>query len=231
MVETTVPEWMNSLIFILGSFVMALVSLGLIMTGRSYFKNHKVGVVLSGLVVSWFAIILVLISNGTFHIEEGQRSPLLLIAILSPIAGSYIIYRSSKTVQQFIFSIPLHWLTIIHVARTGGILFLYLMVLGALPAVFAIPAGIGDFTAGILAIPASYMLWKMKKHARKMAAVATIFGIGDLVVAISVGNIFPTGSSISNTLLVLIPTFLVPLFLITHMFTIIRLRKKLAIKL
>lgn len=226
MVETTVPEWINSLIFILGILVASLVSIGLISTGRSYFKNHKVGIVLSGLVVFWFVIILVLISNETFYVEDGQRSPLLLIVILSPIAGSYIIYRSSKTVQQFIFSIPLHWLTVIHVARTGGILFLYLMVLGALPAVFALPAGIGDFTAGILAIPASYMLWKKKKHAHKMAAVATIFGIGDLVVAISIGNISSTGSSISNTLLVIIPSFLVPLFLITHMFTIIRLRKK-----
>ncbi|MCH7758383.1 MAG: hypothetical protein IIA19_07950 [Thaumarchaeota archaeon] len=225
MVETTFPEWINSLIFVLGVFVVALVSLGLIITGRSYFKNHKVGIVLSGLVVSWFVIILVLISNGIFHVEDGQRSPILLIALISPIAGSYIIYRSSKTVQQFIFSIPLHWLTVIHVARIGGILFLYLMVLGILPAVFALPAGVGDFTAGILAIPASYMLWKMKKHARKMAAVATIFGIGDLVVAISIGNISSAGSSISNTLLVLIPTFLVPLFLIAHMFTIVRLQK------
>ncbi len=225
MVETTFPEWINSLIFVLGVFVVALVSLGLIITGKSYFKNHKVGIVLSGLVVSWFVIILVLISNGIFHVEDGQRSPLLLIALISPIAGSYIIYKSSKTVQQFIFSIPLHWLTVIHVARTGGILFLYLMVLGILPAVFALPAGVGDFTAGILAIPASYMLWKMKKHARKMAAVATIFGIGDLVVAIIIGNISSAGSSISNTLLVLIPTFLVPLFLIAHMFTIVRLQK------
>jgi len=225
MVETTFPEWINSLIFVLGVFVVALVSLGLIITGRSYFKNHKVGIVLSGLVVSWFVIILVLISNGIFHVEDGQRSPILLIALISPIAGSYIIYRSSKTVQQFIFSIPLHWLTVIQVARIGGILFLYLMVLGILPAVFALPAGVGDFTAGILAIPASYMLWKMKKHARKMAAVATIFGIGDLVVAISIGNISSAGSSISNTLLVLIPTFLVPLFLIAHMFTIVRLQK------
>ena len=225
MIEATIPGWMTSFIFILGVFVVALVSLGLIITGRSYSKNHKVGIVLSGLVVSWFVIILVLISNGIFHVEDGQRSPLLLIALISPIAGSYIIYRSSKTVQQFIFSIPLHWLTVLQVVRTGGLLFLYLMVLGILPAMFALPAGVGDFTAGILAIPASYMLWKMKKHARKMAAVATIFGIGDLVVAISLGNISSAGSSISTTLLVLIPTFLVPLFLIAHMFTIVRLQK------
>jgi len=58
-----------------------------------------------------------------------------------------------------------------------------------------------------------------------MAAVATIFGIGDLVVAASIGNISSAGSSISNTFLVLIPTFLVPLFLIAHMFTIVRLQK------
>lgn len=226
MVETIIPEWIIGLILILGVLVVGLVSLGLITTGRSYFKNHKVGVALSGLVVSWFAIILVLISNGAFHMDDGQRNPLQLIALLSPIAGSYIIYRSSKTVQQFIFSIPLYWLTIIQVARTGGIIFLYLMVIGILPAVFAIPAGIGDFTAGILAIPASFMLWKMKKHARKMTVIVTIFGIGDLVVAISIGNISSAIGNISNTLLVLIPTFLVPLFLIAHMFTIIRLRKK-----
>ncbi len=225
MIEATIPEWITSFIFILGVFVVALVSLGLIITGRSYFKNHKVGIILSGLVVSWFVIILVLISNGIFHLEDGQKSPLLLITLIIPIAGSYIIYRSSKTVQQFIFSIPLYWLTVLQVFRTGGLLFFYLLVLGILPAVFALPAGVGDFTAGILAIPASYMLWKMKKHARKMAAVATIFGIGDLVVAISIGNISSAGSSISTTLLVLIPTFLVPLFLIAHMFTILRLQK------
>ena len=105
----------------------------------------------------------------------------------------------------------------------GGV-FLGLMFLNQLPAVFAIPAGGGDVLIGLTALGASASL----RGGRMGPALAwNLLGILDLAVAVSLGVVTtpgplhlisasPTTALLSVLPLVMVPTFLVPLSLLIH---------------
>ena len=225
MVQETLPQWLNISLTLFIIVVTGIISAGLIKISKSFLKNNSTGVILAGVIIIWFIVIYFLVFNDSFQIEEDQLNPLFFISLLLPVALSFILYKKSKKVQEFIFSIPLSWIIILQVYRTVGVVFLLAWSTGFLPSGFAIPAGIGDILTGIFAIPASYMLYKKKRYARPVAIGVTIFGIADFVMAITIGvSISP--SVLQNTFLLMIPAFLVPLALVAHMFALIRLKRK-----
>ncbi|MGH9641606.1 MAG: hypothetical protein ACRD3Q_04210, partial [Terriglobales bacterium] len=98
---------------------------------------------------------------------------------------------------------------------------------GVLPAVFALPAGLGDMAIGFTAP------WMMLGLVRRPGFAASrtfirwnVLGILDLVVALSIGTLsaaLSTGAAgeistapMATLPLLLIPTFLVPFFLMLH---------------
>jgi hypothetical protein len=105
----------------------------------------------------------------------------------------------------------------------GGV-FLGLMFLNQLPAVFAIPAGAGDVLIGVTAFWAAASL----RAGRVGPAMAwNVLGVLDLVVAVSLGvtttpgplhliGATPSSGLLSVLPLVLVPTFLVPLSFLIH---------------
>jgi len=224
MVQETLPQWVNISLTLLGIVVTGIICALLIKISKSL-RDNSTGVILAGLIIVWFIVAYFLAFNGYFQSEEDQRNPLIFIFLLLPIALSFILYKKSKKVQEFIFSIPLSWIIILQVYRiAGGVVFLPLMSMGFLPSVFAIPAGIGDILTGIFAIPAAYMLYKKKRYARPVAIGATIFGIADAVMATTIGFSISV-SGVSSTFLAIIPAFYLPLGQVAAMFALIRLKR------
>jgi hypothetical protein len=103
-----------------------------------------------------------------------------------------------------------------------GTAFLLIMVLGHLPALFALPAGLGDIAAGIAAPLVAYRL--ARGTGRRAALWHNAFGMTDLVVALTLGaltgfqliNITPSAAPIFELPLALIVTAGVPLLLALH---------------
>jgi hypothetical protein len=112
-----------------------------------------------------------------------------------------------------------------------GTAFLAMMALGHLPALFALPAGVGDITAGIAALLVARRL--AQGGARRAALWFNAFGMTDLVVALALGaltgfqliNVTPSGAPISELPLVLIPTAAVPLLFALHITSVSALVK------
>jgi hypothetical protein len=109
-----------------------------------------------------------------------------------------------------------------HLFRVEGVVFLLYLALGHLPALFALPAGIGDITA---AIAAPLVARRLARGTGRRAAVwFNAFGMTDLVVALALGavtgfgliNITPSGAPIGELPLVLVPTVGVPLLFALH---------------
>ena len=107
----------------------------------------------------------------------------------------------------------------------GG--FVVLWSAGHLPWQFALPAGIGDIATGILAVVVAGMLARSASRAHGAARAGCLFGIADLIVAVSMGALTSPGLThlvaldapnmlISAYPLVMIPTFAVPLSIILH---------------
>jgi hypothetical protein len=109
-----------------------------------------------------------------------------------------------------------------HAPRVVGVAFLLYLALGHLPALFALPAGLGDIASGIAALLVARRL--TQGTGRRAALWFNAFGMTDLVVALTLGaltgfqllNVTPSSAPISELPLALIPTATVPLFLVLH---------------
>jgi hypothetical protein len=124
-------------------------------------------------------------------------------------------------------------LAIPHTWRIGGITFLTVMALGHLPAVFALPAGLGDIAIGLAA---PFIARRLARGDRRGAVRFHVLGIVDLIVALTIGflaglgpfrpfEITPTTEALGLLPLVLIPTAAVPLVIALHIVSLRRLRQ------
>jgi hypothetical protein len=124
-------------------------------------------------------------------------------------------------------------LTVPQTLRVVGAVFLVVLALGKLPAVFALPAGLGDFAVGVAAPFVAYRL--SQGQGRGRAVWFNVLGIVDLVVAVTIASLAGLGplgvlgtdpSTLAVTLLplVLIPTTAVPLAVALHLVSLRRLR-------
>lgn len=116
-------------------------------------------------------------------------------------------------------------LTRLHVWRLEGIVFLLLMTFGQMPALWALPAGVGDILVGSSAFRVARSL--NGPSGRRRAIVFNLLGMADLILAVGLGittnpgrlNLFhtvPTSALITGFPLALVPTFLVPLAFTIH---------------
>jgi hypothetical protein len=118
-----------------------------------------------------------------------------------------------------------------HSFRVVGVFFLFYLAFGHLPALFALPAGLGDIAAGIAA---PVVVRRLSKSSGPRAAVwFNVFGIVDLMVGMTLGaltafpvlHVSPTSAVITELPLALIPTFTVPLMMTLHLTSLSRLVK------
>jgi hypothetical protein len=139
----------------------------------------------------------------------------------------------SPTFRHFIRAIPETWLVGIHATRILGVLFLALMEMGLLPAEFALPAGYGDITVGLLALLMVYLLARRNGHARVFVIGWNVLGLLDFVGALATGGTFippfaaqlaTSGGLLSHLNFVLIvPAFGVPLFALLHVYSLVQM--------
>jgi hypothetical protein len=189
----------------------------------------------AAILVVWFLLAVAGSLIGIFDSEPRPPVPLGL-AVVIPVALFAIWYLTSVGFRELVWSLDLRLLTLAQTWRVGGIVFLILFQRGALPGVFAIPAGWGDIAIGITAPIVAYY-WR-RPFPTKTFVVWNLLGSFDLVLAVTLGMLAsrtPIGilaRDVSTQLmgqfpLSLIPTFFVPLLLILHLIALSRVRKGL----
>ncbi len=139
----------------------------------------------------------------------------------------------SPVFRQILQAIPATWLIGVHAIRLGGFAFLALLDMKLLPAGFALPAGYGDMTVGLLALGVVYLLARQKPYVRALAIGWNVLGLLDLVSALTTGFLylgpFATQLTASGTsplylnYVFLIPNFAVPLFASLHCYSLFQL--------
>ena len=116
----------------------------------------------------------------------------------------------------------LFWLTLPHAFRHIGMVFLVPGVVAQpLPPDFAIPAAYGDLLAGVLAVVALIVLRTGWAGAVVLVWVFNIVGTVDLLNALR-----HRGVAADLGAAWFIPTFLVPLLLVTHVLIFVRLLRR-----
>ncbi len=188
--------------------------------------------------VGWFFLALALALFDIYHVTPQFLSPLVPIGFFIPVLIGYWLMKNSVTVQKILDNLSQEWLILIQTYRFGGIVFLFLLAQGQLPAMFAIPSGVGDVIIGLSAPIVAFFYWKKKSFSKKLAITWNIVGIVDLIIAIGTGVILvfppsfqinaatPTTEIMTQFPLVLVPAFAVPLGLLLHVFSLRLLLKQ-----
>ena len=102
--------------------------------------------------LGWFATILVTALSGVFDAPAGDRPLAILVAVLMPVAVFTVVYLNMKSFKDWVLSLDMRQLILLHSWRMVGIGFVFLYFQDRLPALFALPAGLGDAMAAIGAL-------------------------------------------------------------------------------
>jgi hypothetical protein len=171
----------------------------------------------------WFTASAVIAGHGWYHTRLGHGVPWMPVAVVG-FLGLLLALRQIPVVARALTAPGmLHRLELPHSFRAvDGVAFLLIMAFGHLPALFALPAGLGDIAAGIAAPLVARRLAQGK--GRRAALWFNAFGMTDLVVALTLGavtayqliHLTPSGAPISELPLAVVPTVGVPLLLAVH---------------
>jgi hypothetical protein len=172
----------------------------------------------------WFTASAVIAGNGGYH-----KLPWLPLAVTGFLGTLLALSRIPVVARALAAPGMTSGLIYPHAVRVAGVVFLIIMALGHLPALFALPAGLGDIAAGIAAPQVARRL--AQGTGRRAALWFNVFGVTDLVVALTLGalsgfqllNITPSSQPISELPLALIPTVGVPLLLALHITSVLAL--------
>jgi len=162
--------------------------------------------------------------------------PVIGTVIAFPMVATAVAAWISPSVRPALLGMPLPFLIGLNVWRVAGGFFLLLAAAGRLGGPFPYSAGWGDVVTGALALPVAWLA--MRGQGKALAWTWNAFGMLDLVAALAFGIISANGSPLqlihagegSQAVQMLpwslIPTVLVPMFLIVHAVIFAQLARK-----
>ena len=176
----------------------------------------------SGIVFAAWLIGIMLLASGNFF-RNDVLPPRIPSALAVTLIVGYLLLLSGSF-RAILAAIPQHWLIGIQTFRILGAVFLIRYFQGDLPALFAIPAGVGDLLTGIFAPLVAYWWYAGKPYARGAAIAWNLFGMADLINAVMIGAL--TGAAGIVFPIVLIPIYAVPRAFLMHSYSLMGLLRK-----
>jgi len=206
---------------------------GAIAAGLGRRTATTVTVAAAAMLGGWLLTSGLLARAGAYHQPSGQAAAWFGVAV----AGTMLVLLAATRIPVMarILAVPdtPARLALPHTLRVVGVTFLLVMAQGHLPAVFALPAGLGDIATGLAA---PFVAWRLAQGSGRARAVwFNLFGILDLLVAFSIGflaglgpwqplAVTPSTEPLSLLPLALVPTVAVPLSLALHLVSLRQLR-------
>ena len=190
---------------------------------RSSMRTAFVAVIAGAVLAAWAALTVVLALRGFYMPPDTRSPPPVGIQLAIALAGLALFLAISPSLRSLLTNQKN--LIRLNVWRLVGAVFLVLMFAGQMPALWALPSGIGDVIVGLAAFSVANRL--DRPGGRRLAIIFNLFGLADLVVAIGLGittntgpmRVFhttPTSELATQFPLALVPTFLVPLAFVLH---------------
>jgi hypothetical protein len=192
--------------------------------------HSRVKSVVVAAVALWLGLVSFLGYQGVFVASPDAPPLRLFVGVVIPLAVFFTAYFGWSSFRAFILGADLRVVAAMQAWRWAGLGFLTLYANGVLPWLFAFPAGFGDMAIGVTAPLIVLSLVRDPSFAASRRYVTwNILGIVDFVVALStgvlcsgflpgitamVGNL--TTTAMARLPLVLIPTFMVPVFIMMH---------------
>lgn len=181
----------------------------------------------SMLLVGWF-LLAVVSSAASWYQPASGNAPTIQYGLLIPIIVGVVLFRTVPMLRRTLSVIPNSWLVGVQLYRALGVIFLLLYAGRHLPGLFALPAGIGDVSVGILAPFVAARPTRSQDDSERRVRLWNYLGIADLVIAVTLGFLtapsplqmaaFDRPSGLIGMFpLSLIPVFAVPLSILFHL--------------
>ncbi len=213
---------------ILGVTAAVVIALFVIMwRERTSSRSARVAIVSGCALAAWAVLATVLAYRGSFQQSGAGGVPPVGVALGAALLVLAACLSASPTLRGLLSN--QRDLTLLNMWRLVGIVFLALAAQGQMPALWALPAGIGDILVGVFAPWVARQLDGPKGRSR--AILFNLLGMLDLVVAIGLGimtspgptQVFhttPTSELATRFPFALVPTFLVPLAMTIHVISL-----------
>jgi hypothetical protein len=203
---------------------LVVIALFLVLWKARRTLRQSVIAVAGGIVlVVWATGAALLAQRGFFRQPDATSAPPIGKFILAALAGMTLCLVASSSLRGLLSNQRhLIWL---NVWRLVGVVFLMLMAAGQMPALWALPSGIGDIIVGVTA---PWVAMKLDvAGGERRAVIFNLFGLLDLIVAVGFGittspgalHLFqtvPTSEFATTFPFALVPSFLVPLAFMLH---------------
>lgn len=211
--------------------VAVVVAMGLVLWRERSSPRSAAVAVAAGIVLALWAALVTVLGRREFFVQPDTHTfPPIGKALLLAFAGLTVSLAASPSLRGLLANQKN--LIRLNVWRLVGVLFLLLMKNGQMPALWALPAGLGDILVGATAFPVASRLARPGGH--RLAIAFNVVGLLDLVVAIGLGvttntgpgqlfHTVPTSALVTHFPLVLVPAFLVPLAFALHMVSLLQL--------
>jgi hypothetical protein len=191
---------------------------------------------LSAIIVGWFIVALATSLEGWYG-GVARKVPTIQYGLLIPVLVGVLLFWKWPRLRHALAVVPNEWIIGIQLYRALGVIFLILYSVGRLPGLFALPAGFGDVSVGLLAPLVATAYARSSHGAAGRVRLWNLLGIADLVIAVTMG--FLTSPSplqlasfdrpsvlIAIFPLSLIPVYMVPLSLLLHFASLHHLQSK-----
>jgi hypothetical protein len=174
----------------------------------------------------WTGLAAALAAANLFLGTNPIGPPVIGTMIALPLVATAVAASISPSVRASLLGMPMPFLIALNLWRLAGGFFLLLAAEGRLGGPFPTSAGWGDVITGVLALPVAWLA--LRGQASPLVWAWNTFGMLDLVAALAFGIISANGSPLqiihagqgSEAVQVLpwslIPTVLVPMYLIVH---------------
>jgi hypothetical protein len=176
----------------------------------------------------WYTATAVIAGHGWYDTGLSQV-PWLAIAAAGSLGALLAATRIPVVARALTAPGTASRLVLPHAFRVTGVFFLLYLALGHLPALFALPAGLGDIAAGIAAPLVALRL--AQGTGRRAAVWFNVYGLTDLAVGIILGaltsygllHVTPSSAPISQLPLALVIAADVPLMIALHITSLVTL--------
>lgn len=177
---------------------------------------------------AWFFIMLAV---GRLELLNGAPPQAPGLMVLSLVTLQIAAFRKWDTFREWALSVDLRLPVLFHLVRFVGVCFLFLHAQERLPGEFALPAGWGDIAIAALAPAAAMMASAPGRSSRWGAGIWNVLGLADILMAVAMGmnagmHDPRIGEMMTTVPFSLLPTFIVPLAIGSHLLIAVRLYRK-----
>jgi hypothetical protein len=197
---------------------------------RASSRDAAVAIAAGIVLAVWAIATTILAQRGFFQQRQGATLPPVGINLIAVLLALTLFLGVSPSLRRLLRNRAN--LIRLHIWRLEGLVFLILMLQGRVPALWALPAGVGDVLVGATA---PWIARGLDRPGGRRRAIAwTLFGMADLVVAVALGvmtnpgaaqvfHTVPSAELLTRYPLALVPAFLVPLAFTLHVVTLLQL--------